>query len=211
MAAVAFLLSPGDFAPGDFAPWNFAPWDFAGHHLDLFGTGGLLLGFAAGLMPGRRGMLLASAACAACFGLHYLHLGALTGAAMCAIAVLQTLVSAYAIGPGWRAAWVVPLFAGSSLAAAATMLATWSGWPSACAGLGTLLATGARLQGEAGTMRRLFVGASLCWALHNGLVGSVFGLTCDLLTLTGLGIALLRQQSPVPARSDWAPDGVAAG
>ena len=46
-------------------------------------------------------------------------------------------------------------------------------------------------------MRLLFLGASLCWAGHNLLVGSVFGLTCDLLTIFGLGIALLRA---VPAR-----------
>lgn len=203
MAAVAFLLTF----------WDLGSWDLALHHLDLFGTGGLLLGFAAGLMPGRRGMLLTSAACAVCFALHFLRISALTGAAMCAIAVLQTLVSAYAIGPGRRAPWVVPLFAGSFLAAAGMMLATWSGWPSACAGLGTLLATVARLQGEAGTMRRLFVGASLCWAVHNGLVGSVFGLTCDLLTLTGLGIALLRQQASTGVPSHWQrrPDGVAVG
>lgn len=41
-------------------------------------------------------------------------------------------------------------------------------------------------------MRLLFLGASLCWAGHNLLVGSAFGLTCDLLTIFGLAIALLR-------------------
>ena len=41
-------------------------------------------------------------------------------------------------------------------------------------------------------MRQLFLGASLCWAGHNLLVGSVFGLTCDVLTICGLAIALLR-------------------
>jgi hypothetical protein len=41
-------------------------------------------------------------------------------------------------------------------------------------------------------MRLLFLGASLCWGGHNLLVGSVFGLTCDVLTIFGLVIALLR-------------------
>ena len=41
-------------------------------------------------------------------------------------------------------------------------------------------------------MRFLFLGASLCWGGHNLLVGSVFGLTCDVLTIFGLVIALLR-------------------
>nr|WP_313898915.1 YgjV family protein [Methylobacterium sp. E-025] len=174
-------------------------WAAAKPHLDLFGTLGLLLGFAAGILPHRRGMLLASAGCAAAFGLHYLHLGALTGTAMCAIALLQNLVSAQAIGPAGRAAWVAPLFAATTLVAAGTTLATWSGWPSDCAGLGALLATAARLQGDPQGMRRLFLGASLCWAVHNGLVGSVFGLTCDLLTLSGLALSLVRhQRRPAP-------------
>ncbi|MCK2054449.1 YgjV family protein [Methylobacterium sp. 37f] len=167
-------------------------WDAAKFHLDLFGTLGLLLGFIAGIMPHRHGMLLASAACAACFGLHYLHLGALTGTAMCGIALLQNLVSVQAVRPTGRAAWVAPLFAATTLMAASLTVITWNGWPSACAGLGTLLATAARLQGDPQAMRRFFVGASLCWAGHNLLVSSVFGLTCDLLTLSGLGLSLAR-------------------
>ena len=189
-------------------------WVGAKAHLDIFGILGLGLGFAAGILPRRSWMLLASAACATCFALHYLHLGAFTGTAMCGIAILQNLVSAQAVGPERRAAWVAPVFAASSLAAAGLVLATWNGWPSACAGLGTLLATAARLQGVARTMRRLFVGASLCWAVHNALVGSAFGLTCDLLTLSGLAIALLRQEpdrtlSGRPVR-ERGLDGVAA-
>ncbi|GJD44170.1 hypothetical protein AFCDBAGC_2034 [Methylobacterium cerastii] len=173
-------------------------WAAAKPHLDLFGTLGLLLGFIAGIMPHRRGMLLASAGCAAAFGLHYLHLGAFTGTAMCAIAVLQNFVSMRAIGPEGRAAWVAPLFAATTLVTVGMTLATWSGWPSACAGLGALLATGARLQGDPQGMRRLFLGASLCWAVHNGLVGSVFGLTCDLLTVSGLTLSLIRHQRRTP-------------
>lgn len=179
--------------------WAQIGWAAAKPHLDLFGTLGLLLGFAAGIMPHRRGMLLASAGCATAFGLHYLHLGALTGTAMCAIALLQNLVSAHAIGPQGRAPWVGPLFAATTLVAAGLTLATWNGGPSACAGLGALLATAARLQGDPQGMRRLFLGASLCWAFHNALVGSVFGLTCDLLTLSGLTLALLRHQRRHPA------------
>lgn len=178
-----------------------AYWNAARSHLDIFGMAGLCLGFAAGIMPRRRWMLLASAACAACFGVHFLNLGALTGTAMCAISVLQNLVSAQAIGPERRAAFVAPLFAATSLVAAWLTLTTWNGWPSACAGLGALLATTARLQADAQVMRRLFLGASLAWAGHNLLVGSVFGLTCDVLTLSGLAIALLRSERPSWGRS----------
>ena len=115
---------------------------------------------------------------------------------MCVISVVQNLVSAQAIGPERRAPFVAPLFAATSLVAAWLTLTTWNGWPSACAGLGALLATTARLQGDARVMRGLFLGASLAWAGHNLLVGSVFGLTCDVLTLSGLTIALLRSERP---------------
>ena len=70
----------------------------AAAHLDLFGSLGLCLGFTAGIMPRRDRILLASAACAAAFGIHYLTLGALTGTAMCAISVLQSLVALTCLG-----------------------------------------------------------------------------------------------------------------
>lgn len=164
----------------------------AADHLDLFGSLGLCLGFTAGIMPRRDRILLASAACAAAFGVHYLTLGALTGTAMCAISVMQSLVALTCLGRPGRSVWVPPLFAGSTLAAAGLTAATWNGWPSACAACGTLLATCARLHAAPQPMRLLFLGASLCWAGHNLLVGSAFGLTCDLLTISGLVIALLR-------------------
>jgi hypothetical protein len=173
----------------------------AAEHLDLFGSLGLALGFTAGVMPRRAWLLAASAACAACFGAHYLTLGALTGTAMCAISVLQSLVSLTCVGAPGRAGWVPPLFAASTLGAAWLTAATWNGWPSTCAALGALLATAARLHEAPQAMRLLFLGASLCWAGHNLLVGSVFGLTCDVLTILGLAIALLRavQDRPVAA------------
>ncbi|WP_331316650.1 YgjV family protein [Methylobacterium mesophilicum] len=111
----------------------------AATHLDLFGSLGLILGFTAGVMPRRTWILAASAACAACFGAHYLTLGALTGTAMCAISVLQSLVSLRCVGAPGRSGWVPPVFAASTLAAACLTVATWNGWPSACAATGALL------------------------------------------------------------------------
>lgn len=170
----------------------------ASSHLDIFGALGLLLGFAAGLMPRRDQILMTSAACSACFALHFLRLDALTGAAMSSVSVMQSLVAARFIRGARRPAWIVPLFAASSLVAAGLTLATWNGWPSACAGLGGLLATLARLQVQPQTMRRVFLGASSCWAAHNLIVGSAFGLTCDLLTISSLVFALLRASQGRP-------------
>lgn len=166
-------------------------------HCDIFGLGGLFLGFASGTMPRREWILLMAAACSTCFGLHYLNLGAATGAAMCSISVIQGLVSALCPA-AWRRLVLAPVFAASGLAAAWLTATTWSGWPSGCAALGALLATGARLQTDPRAMRLCFLAASSIWAGHNWLVGSAFALTCDLLTISGLVLALRRAGRVAP-------------
>jgi hypothetical protein len=161
---------------------------------DLFGALGLTLGFASGIMPRPRLILLTSGACAACFGAHYSLLGSATGVAMCAMSVLQSIIAARFAAAETRPAWFGTLFAASSLVVALLVLATWNGWPSAFAGAGALFAIAARLQSSASSMRRLFIGASLLWAGHNILVGSAFGFACDVLTLSGLVIALWKSE-----------------
>ncbi len=69
--------------------------------------------------------------------------------------------------------------------------ATWSGWPSAFAGIGALCAIRARFQADAEAMRWNFVGASLAWAGHNILVASPFAWPA-IFTLAGLFLALRR-------------------
>ena len=160
--------------------------------VDILGALGLCLGFLSGAMGKRTRILYASAACATCFGLDYLRLGASTGAAMCALSVMQSLASARFGACPHRPAWFAPFFAASAVAVLALTAATWSGWPSACAGIGALCAIRARFQSEAEAMRLNFIGASLAWAGHNILVASPFALACDLVTLAGLFLALLR-------------------
>lgn len=157
--------------------------------MEPFGALGLLAGLASGLMPGRRAILLASALCSALFCAHFLRLGSGTGAAMCAVSIVQSLAATKAAGSR-RPAWLPGLFAGSSAVAVALTLATWAGWPSALAGTGSLLATAARLQGDVRRMRLLLLACSGCWMGHNLLVGSVAGLANDGLTLASLGLGL---------------------
>lgn len=176
------------------------PWlNAAGSHFDIFGSLGLCLGFAAGTMPRRNLILLTAAAGSACFAMHFLRLGAYTGAAMCTLSLLQSLVSAFCLGSRKRSGFVAPVFALSSLAAASLTLASWNGWPSGCAAIGLFFSTCGRLQNDPQRMRLLFVGSSSFWAGHNCLIGSPFALTCDLLTISGLIIALWRAGSTRPA------------
>jgi hypothetical protein len=167
----------------------------AAGHLDLFGLLGLAFGFAAGLMPQRRLILLSSAACGPCFSVHFLRLGSPTGTAMNLIAVAQNLLAARFVSRRGRPAWLDAVFAGTFVLAAILTIATWTGLPSVFAGLAALVSTAARLQASPQTMRLLLIGAALGWASHNILMGSVYGLTCDCLGLLGFTTSYLRTRA----------------
>jgi Bacterial inner membrane protein len=166
----------------------------AAGNLDLFGLLGLSFGFATGLMPRRRLILLSSAVCSLCFSIHFLRLGSPTGMAMNLIGVVQSLLAARFVTERGRPAWLAAVFAAAFLLAAILTLATWNGLPSVFAGLATLVSTAARLQSSPQTMRLLLIGSGLGWASHNALVGSVCGLTCDCLGLIGFTVAFLRER-----------------
>ncbi len=163
--------------------------------LEPFGAAAVLAGFSAGLMPRRALILGLSALCSVLFCAHFLRIGSATGAAMCLVSAFQSM-AALAIVPGRRPGWVGPCFVASSAVAVGLTIATWSGLPSALAGTGALLATAARLQEEAQRMRVLLLACALVWLGHNLAVGSVFGMSCDLLSIGGLAVALRRHARP---------------
>ena len=167
----------------------------AAANLDLFGLLGLVCGLATGLMPNRRLILLSSAVCSICFAIHFLRLGSTTGMAMNLIGVAQCLLAARYVTARGCPPWLGAAFALTFLLAAGLTLSTWNGWPSAFAGIGTLVSTAARLQASPQSMRGLLMGSSLCWASHNLLVGSVCGLTCDCLGLIAFSLATLREHA----------------
>jgi len=167
------------------------PWVQATAHLDAFGLLGMTLCIAASLARARSAILLTGAAGGACFGLHYLGLGSPTGSLMCLISVAQNLAAARFARHG-APRWLVAAFVGSAALALALTASTWTGWPSGFAAAGALLATAARLQGEASRMRLLFVASTACWCGHDFGVGSACALACEALTMAGFTLALLR-------------------
>ena len=179
----------------------------AAGNLDLFGLLGLVCGLATGLMPNRRLILLSSAVCSVCFAIHFLRLGSTTGMAMNLIGITQSLLAVCFVTERGRPPWLGAAFALTFLLAAGLTLSTWNGWPSALAGIGTLISTAARLQASPQVMRGFLMGSSLCWASHNLLVGSVCGLTCDCLGLIAFSLATLREHA-VARRSTAALAGV---
>lgn len=167
-------------------------WLAAQSNVDTFGVMGLSFSFASSIMPRRTMILMCSAACGVCFGAHYLYLGSATGMAMSAIAVSQCLLAARFVRLDGRPGWLNTTFAASMLIAVWLTLITWNGWSSAFAGTGALLATAARLQASSHAMRLLLVCATLCCAGHNSIVGSVCGLTSDLLAISGFAVTMVR-------------------
>jgi hypothetical protein len=174
-------------------PDNFSAfWAAAQANMDAFGAMGLAFGFATSVMPRRLMILMCSAAFGVCFSAHYLHLGSTTGMAVSVIAVAQSLLAARFITSNGRPAWLNPAFAASMLMITGLTLMTWNGWPSAFAGTGALFATAARLQASSQAMRVLLVCATLCCVGHNLIVGSVCGLTCDVLVISGFALTMVR-------------------
>jgi hypothetical protein len=178
-------------APMGFLDNPSAVWLAAQANMDAFGAMGLAFGFATSLMPRRTMILMCSAACGVCFSAHYLHVGSTTGMAMSAISVAQSLLAARYVTSNGHPAWLDAAFAASMLMVAGLTLMTWNGLPSAFAGTGALFATAARLQSSSQAMRLLLVCATLCRAGHNAMVGSVCGLTCDVLALSGLMVTIV--------------------
>lgn len=175
-----------------FLDFSSTVWLAAQANLDAFGAMGLAFGFATSVMPRRIMILMCSAACGVCFSAHYFHLGSTTGMAMSAISVAQSLLAARFVTSQGRPTWLNVVFAASMVMVAGLTLMTWNGWPSAFAGTGALFATAARLQASSQAMRLLLVCATLCCAGHNSIVGSVCGLTCDVLALSGFALTMAR-------------------
>lgn len=147
------------------------------------------------LLKGRRAMLLGQAASAVAFGVHYLLLGARTGAAMTALSLTQGL-AALPAGRSWARTAV---FGATVPAMLALVGLTWHGWPSVCAALGLLLATAGRWQGTALGLRLGFFASGIAWICHDVLTGSLYGLGADLFCMATLVIGALREQRQLRA------------
>lgn len=132
-------------------------------------------------------MLLIQSGVAACFGLHYLLEGAVTGAVMNGLGLAQALL---AIPLGDRPVFRIAYLATLPIIAIALGF-TWSGAPSACAAAGFALITLGRYQLSSIRFRAFLLMAVPCWMLHNASVHSVPGLIADSFTL-GTSVWMLR-------------------
>ncbi|QCO03310.1 hypothetical protein D3867_13945 [Azospirillum argentinense] len=163
------------------------------HLSDLAGAAGFVLVALWPWLSGRRALLAGQGASAAAFALHYLLIGAGTGAVLSGLSVLQVATA----WPDDRPQWCRLLYIATVPLLAVLAVSTWAGWPSACAAAGMILATAARWCRSSLLLRTLFLAAGACWVAHDLLTGSTFGLLADLLCMAGLVYGARRDRTPV--------------
>src|SRR3546814_8084193 len=106
-------------------------------------------------------------------------LGSPTAAIACVISCSQLLVSASV-----RDRYVVVCLYGASLIVLSFLsVVTWHGIPSALAFTGSSLGSLARLQTSTTRMKGLFLVGAPFWLAHNLMVGALFALGTDLVSL----------------------------
>jgi Bacterial inner membrane protein len=161
----------------------------------LLGLFGLILGITWPMLRGRGAMLALQATSAGLFAAHFALLGSATGAVTCCVAIVQSAAA-------WRIRQyrhLVAIYGTTLLVVAATAWETWRGVPSLCAAMGSLFATMGRLEAAPRRMRLWFLGCTCAWIGHNALVGSVFGLASDALTVAALAVGIYRETRAVQA------------
>lgn len=148
------------------------------------------------LLARRQLILVVQVVGTVLFALHYLLLGSPTAAAMCTLGVAQGLAVVLLSQPKQRIAAVgATLFV--SLAATAL---TWTSLASLFSLFGQTAGAVGRLQLDTQRLRLFFLVSVAFWCIHNLLVGSVFGLCADTLSVTGLMVGLWRNRiRPQPA------------
>jgi Bacterial inner membrane protein len=123
------------------------------------------------------------------FAVHYFLLGQWTAVTMNGIMAVQTVVAMHHVARP-RLRWVyyalIPALAGGSLV-------TWHGSPSLLAGLAATLSAIGRVQVNEICLRVWLLISAAIWLAHDFVVGSLPGLTADLLSMvTGLTMLLIR-------------------
>ncbi len=125
---------------------------------------------------------------AAAFALYFLMLGSPTAAIACLISCAQLVVSASV-----RDRYVVVRLYGASLIILSFLsVVTWHGIPSALALTGSSLGSLARLQTSTTRMKGLFLLGAPFWLAHNLIVGALFALGTDAVSLASNLANLMR-------------------
>jgi hypothetical protein len=180
--------------------------DFAIHYFQaalshplgqLIGFVGIVLGTAWPLFENRTRILAMQTLCFFVFVVHFQLLGAHTGVWLNVISGLQA-AAAIPLGrhPLFRYIYIATL-----PAVAAGVVLTWSGFPSAFAGLGVLFTSISRYQQDVVKLRIFSNLGLLAWLGHNVLVYSVPGSITDFGGIAS-NLFMLRRRPFAPAAQE---------
>ena len=143
------------------------------------------------VVRGRRLLLGIQALSSLLWASHYAAIGpdAYTGAVMCTLVVIQALTASFR-----PARWAAAIFWLTIPVMLAFVAATWAGPQSAGAAFGLFVSALGRWETNPIRMRLLFILCIAGWSSHNMIVGSLFALTSDTLTVLTNSIGIYRER-----------------
>ncbi len=124
------------------------------------------------------------------FVVHYLLLGAVTGAVMSGVTLLRNLIFVQKGNKKWASSKVwLPLFI---ILSVITLLIFWQGWPSILPALGVIIGTYGISRESPKEIRFSMLLASLLWIPYTIIVHSYSGLVTQLISTVGLLVGMFR-------------------
>ncbi len=152
----------------------------------FIGTALLFLSFQ---QKKRQGILLFQILSGAVFILHYILLGAYTGAALNFIGFSRSVVfynsdKKWAKSPVWLVVFIV-------VSAVASIL-TWAEWYSVLPAIAMMLTTVSYWLKNETKIRLVTFPSSPCWLAYNALAGSFAGVVTECIVMSSIIIAIVR-------------------
>ncbi len=137
----------------------------------------------------RQGILLFQICAGAVFVLHYILLGAYTGAALNFIGFSRSVIfynsdKKWAKSPVWLAVFII-------ISAVASIF-TWDRWYSVLPAIAMMLTTVSYWLKNETKIRLVTFPSSPCWLIYNALAGSVAGVITECIVMSSLIIAIVR-------------------
>lgn len=123
------------------------------------------------------------------FAVHYILLGAFTGAALNLIAVTRSIVfynndKKWAKSPAWLWFYIIVSVVAS--------IFTWENWYSILPAIALVLTTIANWMKSETKIRLISFPNSPCWLIYNAITGSVAGVVTECIVMTSLIIGIIR-------------------
>lgn len=145
--------------------------------VQLIGLAALLIAVSVFQINNRKIMLILGMMVSLLWSTHFLLLGAATGAAMNLLSATRSYVY-YKVPPTKKNQWIMWFFV--FITAIATAF-TWKGPISLLPFIGSLFSIIAFWQKNTKYIRRLALGSSPPWFIHNAIVGSYPGMVVEVL------------------------------